>query len=313
MYQNVMLIDGNSLGNMGNALKPLKIGDHPVHAIYGFLRFLHDLASDHSDYLPIVLWDGHSWRYDIYPEYKANRKQAETPSQIKMQEQRRAYRQQVPNIRLALRLLGVAQVNALNMEADDLAAILTERYRKADKKVLLVTRDSDWFQLVDNGVVVKDLNKQIVIRQANFKDIVGLDNPQQLVEMKALAGEPGDNIKGVGGIGEKGAIEFLNTYGSFRDFSNRVIFDRDLDLEKIPSKFRRLVEDEDKALKFLANIRLIDLRSDARPEMSDFRVDTGTPNKAKFHRFCELLLFQSFLTKFDDWISVFPKFRRQSL
>lgn len=310
MYQNVMLIDGNSLGNMGNALKPLRIGDQPVHAIYGFLRFLHDLASDHSDYLPIVLWDGHSWRYDIYPEYKANRKQAETPSQIKMQEQRQAYRRQVPHIRLALRLLGVVQVSAMNMEADDLAAILTDRYRQSNKKVLLVTRDSDWFQLVEKGVVVKDLHKQIVIRQANFKNCIGLDNPQQLVEKKALAGEPGDNIKGVGGIGEKGAIEFLNTYGSFRDFSNRVIFDHDIDLEKLPVKFRRLVEDEDKAIRFLANIRLIDLRTRERPEMLNFRADTGTPNKAKFRRFCELLLFQSFLANFDDWISVFPKFRR---
>lgn len=304
-----MLIDGNSLGNICNALKPLKIGEQPVQAIYGFLRILRDIVASNLEYLPIVLWDGRSWRYDIYPEYKANRKLSETPSQKKMQEQRSNYKKQLPHIKTALRLLGVTQTSALNMEADDLAATLADLYQAKNRKVLLVSGDSDWAQLVGDGVIMKDLHKQRLISRSNFKEVIGLDNPQQLIEMKALAGEAGDNIKGVGGVGEKGAIEFLNTYGSFQDFTNRVIFDKDIDLDTLPSKYRLLVEDEEKALKFRANIKLIDLRSTARPKINGLTTDKGTPNALKFRRFCELLLFQSFLTNFDDWISVFSAFQ----
>ena len=312
MQKNVMLIDGNSLGNMSNAIKPLRIGDQPVQAIYGFFRTLREIVSLHLHYIPMVLWDGHSWRQDHYPEYKANRRLEETPAQIKMQAQRAMYKQQRPHIRSGLRLLGVPQISASNMEADDLAAILTDHYRSIDKKVILVSGDSDWLQLVDEGVSMKDLHKQKMIRINDFREIVGLDNPRQLIEMKALAGECGDNIKGVGGIGQKGAVEFLNTYGSYQDFTNRVIFDKDVDLNGLPAKFRALAEDEDKAIKFRANMALIDLRSTTRPKPKDLKVDKGIPNEARFREFCELLLFKSFLTNFDNWISVFPSFRKLS-
>jgi len=309
MPQYVMLIDGNSLGSIAHSLKPLNVGKMQVQAIYGFLRYLQELTGQHYHYMPFVLWDGYSWRHKIYPDYKANRKQAETPAQIKAQIARAEYKKQAPIIKKALRLLGVPQAFSINMEADDLAAIFTDYYRSQGRRILLVTGDGDWLQLLGENVAMKDLHKKQILKITDFKQITGVDAPSQFVEMKALMGDAGDNIKGVGGIGKQGAIEFLNTYGSYKDFTNLALLDKSFDLNELPKKFRALIENEDKAFIFRQNLELVDLRTQVRPIPEQLDINRDLPNKDKFRRFCELLQFNSFLKNFDDWIAVFPSFR----
>ena len=116
-------------------------------------------------------------------------------------------------------------------------------------------------------------------------------------------------FRAIGGIGEKGAKDFINEYGSIANFTNQAIFEKSIDLKKVPKKFRAIVEDEEKAILINRNVELMNLRTTARPEMQAFQVDKGTPDAAKFQQFCEILLFKSIIKDFDNWISVFPHFR----
>lgn len=309
MPQNYMLIDGNSLGHYYNNAKKLSIGSIEVQAIYGFLRGLRQQIANYQNYQPVVLWDGASWRKMLLSTYKENRDKVETKNDIKVKLAKDAYKRQAPYIEKALRFLGVPQIRALNMEADDLGAILSDRYTSQGGKIVLLTGDKDWLQLVGPGVVWRDFANDRLVNTTNFEEMTGVQTPKQFVEVKALSGDAGDNVPGVGGIGEKGAIEFVKTYGSFVDFSNQAILHKTIDLKKVQKKYRDLVEVEEKAMNFNRNISLVDLRTTARPAPINLTVDKGEASYEKIQQFCELLLFRSILQEFDEWLRVFPHFR----
>lgn len=301
---NLLLIDGNSIGNSVASTHNLKLGDTQIGAVYGFIKWMRSTLATAPMYTPMVLWDGASWRSMNFPEYKAQRDKAEKDYEIAQQEAKASYRKQKPLIAKALEYLGVVQVSAINMEADDLAGIYVQRLENAPGRIRLMSADKDWLQLV--GPKVSWHNGKRSVTAANFTEETGAANPAAFVEVKALHGDAGDNISGVGGIGEKGAIDFLNTYGSFRNFLNMVTFEKTVDLKKLPKKFRDLVEDEDKALIFDRNVKLMDLRTPHRPEPAGLVFNKGKPSAASFKTLCETLLFQSILKDFDEFVSVFP-------
>ncbi len=309
MSKKVLLIDGNSVGHAAQGVTKLSIGDMPVQAIYGFLRTLRTQVALYQIYNPVVLWDGVSWRNMTYPEYKENREKVETKHDEVLAKNRTEYRRQLPEIKRALRFLGIPQVMAANMEADDMAAIMVDQHVAAGNNVILLTGDRDWLQLIGPGVVWCDHRDNTLVSLKNFEEKTGCATPRQFVEAKALSGDAGDNIDGVGGIGMKGAVEFLKTYGSFNSFLNQAILEKPEWSKTLPKKYAALIEDEKKALIFERNMELMDLRTCLRPEVSNLMIDRGEPDKNRMRRFCELLMFKSIVDRFDDWIGVFPKFR----
>ncbi len=308
MPTNYLIIDGNSLGHYSNNGAKLSVGSTEVQAIYYFLKNLQRVCGLYQHYRPVVLWDGASWRKRLLETYKDNRDRKETKNEILLAKAKDSYKLQVPHIKRALRLLGVPQVWSVNMEADDLAAILTDRYAK-DGKVILYTGDKDWLQLVAPGVTWRDFANKRTVTPNNFEEMTGVKTPREFIEVKALCGDTGDNVPGVGGIGEKGAIDFIKAYGSFDAFVNMVVLEKSIDHSKLPKKLRDLIDDEKKALDFSRNLKLMDLRTPARPKPENLEVDLGTPSQASFAKFCEILLFQSILSQLDDWIRVFPPFK----
>ncbi|PZR92063.1 MAG: hypothetical protein DI537_14655 [Stutzerimonas stutzeri] len=318
MPTNYMLVDGNSLGHFYNNAQKLSVGSLEVQAIFGFLRGLRQQMAFYQSFQPVVLWDGASWRKTKLASYKENRDRAETKNEIKLLKMKDAYKIQAPYIKKALRFLGVPQVFALNMEADDLGAILTDRYAAQGGKIVLLTGDKDWLQLVGENVVWRDFANERLINltlmnkegtMTRFEEQTGVKTTREFVEVKALSGDSGDNVPGVGGIGEKGAIEFIKTYGSFASFTNQVIFEKTIDYKKLPKKFRDLIDDETKAIAFARNIALMDLRTPERPAPMNLQVDKGEASFEKFRRFCDLLLFESITKHLDEWVRVFPAFR----
>jgi 5'-3' exonuclease len=304
-----LLIDGPNITHAANNTKKLTVGDVQVQAVYQFLQILRRIQSVYASYTPIVLWDGASWRRMAYPEYKANRdKPATSQIEIQQKEAREQAQKQMPAIKKALELLGVTQIKAANMEADDLAAIVGDRYAAKGAKIVLVSGDKDWVQLVNDNIIWFDpivdrkIRKWEDINEALGYDLKGF---QQFLEMKCLFGDSGDNIPGVGGVGEKGAIDFLNQYGSLANFSNMCI-DGSLDLKKVPKKYRNLVEDEDRRIKFAFNMKLMDLRTTQRPDPLNLAVNKGTPDIQRFENFCNRFLFKSITKNLTVWASVFP-------
>lgn len=305
LNKHYLLIDGNSLGHTAQNMKPLTIGTMQVQALYGFLRILRGHISKYSFATPIVLWDGLSWRKQVFNEYKENRQRETTKHEIKKQESNRAYHKQRPYIEKSLSFLGVTQVKAQNMEADDLAAILTNLYVSQGAKVTLLTEDQDWLQMIGDNVAVERPRTKDRITKINFEEITGCKTPAAFVQKKALMGDGGDNIPGIGGVGEKRALEFIDTYGTFSNFLNMVTFEK-LDVSKLPKWQRDLVEDEAKTIAFDFNVRLVDLNTKSRPKPENLIVFKGEPSIENFGRFCEALLFKSITDHIASWTSVFP-------
>ena len=303
-----LVIDGNNILHASNSIGKLLVGDTEVQAIFGFLRVMRKLYATYPTMTPIVLFDGASWRHMIYPEYKGNRGKTDTAASAKVSDAANTARKQLPLVKKGLSLLGVTQIRASNMEADDLAAILVDKFEPRGDKVMLVSGDKDWLQLVSPNVSwfdpindrkvmnIQDLNEKIGINVSNFA---------QFLEFKALVGDQGDNIPGVGGVGEKGAVEFLNRYGSYADFSNQCL-DGTVDPAKLEKKFRDLAESEDKRINFAFNLKLMDLRIKSRPDPVNMQVDKGEPDLAKFKHYCDRLMFKSFTKDLGNWVSVFP-------
>lgn len=306
MHRHFLIIDGNSIGHMAQNMQPLSIGSMQVQAIYGFLRILRGHVSKYSFATPIVLWDGMSWRKTKFAGYKEARDKNDTKHEIAKQESKKSYNAQRPYIEKALSYLGVTQVKAHNMEADDLAAILTNLYHAQGHKVTLLTEDGDWLQLIRDGVTVERPRTKDRVTIANFEEITGCKTTEAFVQMKGLMGDSGDSVPGVGGVGEKRALEFVNEYGTFNNFLNMVTLEKSIDLKTLPKWKRDLVEDENKAIAFDFGMMLMDLNTTARPAPEHMTIFRGEPSAENLHKMCELLLFKSITDSFETWISAFP-------
>jgi 5'-3' exonuclease len=312
-----LIIDGPNVTHAAQSAKKLTVGQTEVQAIYNFLRTLRALLGTYPAATPIVLWDGASWRNMIFPDYKIGREKAHTAAYQKQQAEKTAAKNQIPAIRKALELLGVAQVRASNMEADDLAAIIADKYVKRGDKIMLVSGDKDWIQLVGPGIAWFDPIRDRKVRKPEDVEAVAgfkVSTLQQFVEVKALMGDAGDSVPGIGGIGPKGAQEFIDKFGTWANFSNMALDGTiTVALNAIDPKFRKaiyaLAEDEDKRIAFAANMKLVDLRHPARPAPINFTVTPGEASQERFEAFCRRLVFASILKDIDNWLSVFPAFQ----
>ncbi|CAO3459975.1 hypothetical protein [Azospirillum argentinense] len=315
-----IIIDGNSIGFAAQASTRLSVGGQETQAIFGTLRTVRAIRQSRPDLTPIVCWDGVSWRKDVYPQYKAHRdKEATSKHAVAMQAARAAFKTQRPHIAQALKHLGVAQFSALNMEADDLAAILVARYRPLGKKLLLVSGDKDWLQLIGPRTVWFDPIRDHRVSPAGFQEFTGLANVRQLVELKALVGEAGDlgPGSGVGGIGDKTAREILSRFGSVNSLCNLWIEGRidavtgvvagvDPAAFKCSAKVRDFL-DETKPGRaiFARNLRLIDLNTRERPAPYGPKLVKGRFDRAAFTDICDRFAFKSILKEFDAWVEPF--------
>lgn len=299
MTVGYLLIDGNSIGFAAQATKRLSIGGKEVQAIYGSLRMLRPVIAQNIMLRPIVLWDGRSWRKNEFAEYKANR-----DDNPKMKALRDAYKMQRPDISRALRMLGVWQLMAINYEADDLAGMLVKRAKRDGQKVIMLTADRDWLQLVGERVSWYDLVHNLRIDTANFQAITGYRNAEEFLAGKTLQGDGGDNIPGVGGIGEKGAKDLLERYASVGAFFEHAPNHLRLG-EKLPKKWVDFLNNATGGHeKYLRNLRLMNLMQGA-PLPERLTLTKGTYDEAAFTEFCHEHAFRSILNEFADWLQPF--------
>ena len=141
-----------------------------------------------------------------YKEYKANR--SAPPDELYPQ---------LPRLKEALQVFNVAMFELDGYEADDIIGTLAEKAESNPQMhTLILTGDRDAFQLVTakTHVIapVKGVSEVATYTPAFVHEKTGL-RPDQIVDYKALKGDPSDNIKGVPGIGEKGAVDLLQKYG----------------------------------------------------------------------------------------------------
>ncbi len=203
----LFLIDGSSqMYRAYHAIRGLTGPDgRSTNAVYGFATMLKKLVADQAPEYLAASFDlpGPTFRDDLSPTYKANR--APMPSDLA---------EQVPLVHEACEALGVPILTLERYEADDVIGTLAVRARDAGFDVAIVTGDKDFFQLVGQGIRVFNPRDAGVWYDApGVVEKFGV-RPDQVVDVLALMGDSIDNIKGVPGIGEKGARELISTHGS---------------------------------------------------------------------------------------------------
>jgi DNA polymerase-1 len=180
----------------------------PTNAVYIFVTMLRKLFNEHSPEYIAASFDlpGRTFRDDLVTDYKANR--APMPDELA---------EQIPMVHAACEALGVPILTSERYEADDVIGTLTEKAAAAGFEVAVVTGDKDFYQLVRDGIKVYNPRDEGTWYDADgVKEKFGVA-PEQVVDVLALMGDTIDNIKGVPGIGEKGARDLIATYGSLEN------------------------------------------------------------------------------------------------
>jgi len=188
----------------------------PTHAAFGFLGMLFKLLREHKpDYLAVVIdvsGDRESFRSEIYPEYKANRKEA--PEDLHPQVERCVE---------LLKAMNVPVVGQEGVEADDVIATIVRKLEseKPELDVKIVSRDKDLAQLLNERTALYDAYKDEEVTAADIFKVEGV-NPEHVVDVLALMGDTVDNIPGVPGIGPKTAGQLIVQYGSIENLYEHI-------------------------------------------------------------------------------------------
>lgn len=177
----------------------------PTEAVYVFTNMMRRLVREHKpDYIAAV-WEGEgpTFRDEEFPEYKANRD--ETPDDLLTQ---------MPYIDRMLRAMNTAVVKQDGYEADDAIGSLARQAADHDVDVFIVSSDKDLMQLVGDRVkFLNPMKDDVVYDSAGVQEFMGVE-PKQIIDLLALKGDSVDNIPGAPGIGDKGAKQLIEEYGS---------------------------------------------------------------------------------------------------
>jgi DNA polymerase I len=177
----------------------------PVHAVFGFARFLGDLIERVRPAYMAVAFDGrraHSYRNRLYPPYKANRERP--PADLALQFER---------CRELCQHLGLAVFVDTEYEADDLIGTLATLMRAAGVRSAFITRDKDLAQLMRDGDLFWDFGARGQFGYHDIERHFGVP-PERFADYLALTGDSVDNIPGVPGIGHRTAVSLMTAFGS---------------------------------------------------------------------------------------------------
>ena len=208
----LFLIDGNSLVFRAFFALPESIATtagEPTNAILGLASMLVKIVADIGLVPTIVAWDaGTSGRKELYSEYKANR--SSRPDLLKAQ---------WPAFEPLVEAFGFRNASVEGCEADDVIATLAERARERGMAVTIVTGDRDALQLIDKEGLVEVMATARGVTDTKLYDHAAVIErwgvpPELIPDLYGLKGDSSDNIPGVPGIGDKGAAELLQRFGS---------------------------------------------------------------------------------------------------
>ena len=238
MKKRAILIDGNNLlfrsyyatAYNGNLMKNSK--GFPTNALFGFVNMLNKIINEEKpEYIMVAFDTGHNFRKDLCDTYKDGR--IETPNDLK---------KQFPEAKKICTLLGIKYIECDNYEADDIIGTFA-RMADEDKNynATIISSDKDLLQLISDEVDVKLLKQKdyILMNEQTFFEHYGI-KPIRMIDLKALMGDPSDNIPGVKGIGEKTALSLLVKYDTLENLYNH------LD-ELTPKTKEKLLNDKESA------------------------------------------------------------------
>jgi DNA polymerase I len=247
--KTLLLIDGHALAFRAffaladQGLRSSK--GEPTYAVYGFASImLNAIAEHHPDYLAVSFDIGRTFRDDLYAEYKAGR--AETPEE---------FHPQLERMKQMLAAFNIPIYTKDGFEADDVIGTLARQATAHGVKTLILTGDTDTLQLVDEAVQVVLANPFGQKMSTKIYDVGAVNErykglrPNQLADLRGLKGDTSDNIPGVKGIGEAGAIALLNQFGTVEG-----IYDHFAD---VPNRYKKPLDGQREAAEFSKKLATI--------------------------------------------------------
>lgn len=299
MSKKILLIDGNSMANrafyatMGKMMKtPTGIS---TNAVYGFFQIMFKTIEEEKPDKIIVAFDISSSekRTKIFSEYKAGRHK--TPEDLTMQ---------FPIIKELLRMMNIPIVQKDGIEADDILGAIAKKEGKKGNKIIILTGDRDYFQLVDMNVNIRYpktiMGKTEYIIYDNYKvnEEYGL-TPEKLIEVKALMGDASDNIPGVKGIGEKTALKLIIQFENLEKIYEYIENSDGKEIAK--ATLSKLIQDKEMAY-ISRDLGRIDIEYDYEKDLginidsiryTDWRTEEA-------YSYFKKISFNKFLDKFKD-------------
>ncbi|WP_440895022.1 5'-3' exonuclease [Amphibacillus sp. Q70] len=193
-----------------------------------FFQKLFNLITEYQTNHLVVAWDvkrEDTERRQKYDFYKASRSELAFP-----------LIQQYETLNHALDQLGISQLTIPPHEADDIIGSITQKWSiETAKDCLIYSNDKDFLQLLNphTSQIMAQKKKEICYTIDHFRDEYGIE-PYQWIDVKALLGDPGDNVPGVAGVGEKSALPLIQMYHSVENIYQL--------LPNLDPKFKRYIK-----------------------------------------------------------------------
>ncbi len=209
MSQRVFFVDGMS--NIYRAYYAIRGLSNkkgfPTNAIYGFTTMLKKLIEDERpDFIGVAIdLFGKTVRHEQYEGYKATRRPM--PDDLVVQ---------IPYILKVCQALRIPVLSHEKYEADDVIGTLAAKATAQGYTAVIATIDKDMMQLVDDDILVLDTRDYTYLDRKKVEEKLGVP-PEKVVELLGLWGDSSDNIPGAPGIGEKGAQQLIQQYGTIEN------------------------------------------------------------------------------------------------
>jgi len=291
---HIFLVDGSSyIFRAYHALPPLtrKSDGLQVNAVLGFCnmlwKLLRDMPPDNRPTHLAIIFDKseHTFRNQLYPDYKAHRPPA--PDDL------------IPQfalIREAVRAFDLPCLEQSGFEADDLIATYVREACERGATATIVSSDKDLMQLVTDCVTMYDTMKDRRIGVPEVIEKFGVP-PDKVVEVQALAGDSVDNVPGVPGIGIKTAAQLINEYGDLDTLLARA------GEIKQPKRREALIENAEKA-RISRKLVLLDDRVELDVPLDELAVHE--PDARKLIAFLKAMEFTTLTRRVADYSQIDP-------
>src|SRR5216117_3456528 len=227
----------------------------PTNAVYGFAIMLKRVLEKYPpDYIAVALDSPErTARHAQYEFYKATRKKM--PPDLS---------QQLPYIRRFCEAMRISVLEIPGHEADDIIASVSTQALAAGLYPVVVTLDKDLYQLIDTILILNTSKDDMIVDREKVRELFGV-TPEQIPDLLALWGDSSDNIPGAPGIGEKGARDLIQKFGSIE-----ALLDRAPEVQN--PKHRTSVLENKQQILLSRQLVVIDTKVPLQVEWTDFKV-----------------------------------------
>jgi len=278
----VYLVDGSSyIHRAYHAIRSLSNSKgFPTNAVFGFTKMVLKLLAEKQPTHMAVVFDakGPTFRHEIYKEYKANR--PPMPEDLA---------QQMPIAKEIVEQLDIKMLEKEGYEADDVIGTLARMCEQKKFRVVIVTGDKDFRQLVTPEISMWDTMKDAVIDYGVVKDAYGLE-PERLIDVMGLCGDSIDNIPGIPGVGEKTAVKLIHQFGSLENVLQHV---DEITTKKLKENVANSREEA------LLSKKLVTIDQFVPMEEEDTQLALGMPRRGKLSEIFRELEFRDLWEQFS--------------